>query len=62
MQEGYSYKLAGEKESEGDALGGNFISIIILSAFLFVAVLLLQFKTFKGIISLLLIIPLGILV
>ncbi|AYM99263.1 efflux RND transporter permease subunit [Chryseobacterium sp. 3008163] len=58
---GYSYKLAGEKESEGDTLGGNFISVIILSAFLFVAVLLLQFKTFKGIIIVLSIIPLGIL-
>jgi multidrug efflux pump subunit AcrB len=47
---GYYYKLSGEAESEGDALGGNFLSVIILSGFLFVAVLLLQFKTFKGII------------
>ncbi|MCX8530800.1 efflux RND transporter permease subunit [Chryseobacterium luquanense] len=61
MPQGYSYKLAGEKESEGDALGGNFISVIILSTFLFIAVLLLQFKTFKGIIIVLSIIPLGIL-
>jgi len=58
---GYSYKLSGEAESEGDALGGNFLSVIILSAFLFIAVLLLQFKTFKGIIIVLSIIPLGIL-
>ncbi len=58
---GYSYKLSGEAESEGDALGGNFLSVIILSAFLFIAVLLLQFKNFKGIIIVLSIIPLGIL-
>lgn len=55
------YKLSGEAESEGDALGGNFLSVIILSTFLFIAVLLLQFKTFKGIIIVLSIIPLGIL-
>ena len=61
LPEGYYYKLAGEKESEGDALGGNFLSVIVLSTFLFIAVLLLQFKTFKGIIIVLSIIPLGIL-
>ena len=61
MPKGYYYKLSGEKESEGDALGGNFLSVIILSTFLFIAVLLLQFKTFKGIIIVLSIIPLGIL-
>lgn len=58
---GYSYKLSGEAESEGDALGGNFLSVILLSGFLFIGVLLLQFKTFKGIIIVLSIIPLGIL-
>ena len=61
LPSGYSYKLSGEAESEGDALGGNFLSVIILSTFLFIAVLLLQFKTFKGIIIVLSIIPLGIL-
>lgn len=61
MPKGYYYKLSGEKESEGDALGGNFLSVIILSGFLFIAVLLLQFKTFKGIIIVMSIIPLGIL-
>ncbi|MFD2288017.1 MMPL family transporter [Pedobacter petrophilus] len=61
MPPGYYYKLSGEAESEGDALGGNFLSIILLSAFLFVGVLLLQFKNFKGIIIVLSIIPLGIL-
>lgn len=61
MPKGYYYKLSGEKESEGDALGGNFLAVIILSTFLFIAVLLLQFKTFKGIIIVLSIIPLGVL-
>ena len=61
MPSGYYYKLSGEAESEGDALGGNFLSVILLSTFLFVGVLLLQFKTFKGIIIVLSIIPLGIL-
>jgi len=61
MPPGYYYKLSGEAESEGDTLGGNFLSIILLSTFLFVGVLLLQFKTFKGIIIVLSIIPLGIL-
>jgi len=61
MPPGYYYKLSGEAESEGDALGGNFLSVILLSVFLFVGVLLLQFKTFKGIIIVLSIIPLGIL-
>lgn len=61
MPPGYFYKLSGEAESEGDTLGGNFLSVILLSTFLFVGVLLLQFKTFKGIIIVLSIIPLGIL-
>ena len=61
MPKGYYYKLSGEAESEGDALGGNFLSVIILSTFLFIGVLLLQFKTFKGIIIVLSIIPLGVL-
>lgn len=58
---GYYYKLSGEAESEGDALGGNFLAVILLSGFLFIGVLLLQFKTFKGIIIVLSIIPLGVL-
>jgi multidrug efflux pump subunit AcrB len=61
MPAGYYYKLSGEAESEGDTLGGNFLSVILLSTFLFIGVLLLQFKTFKGIIIVLSIIPLGIL-
>ncbi|OYQ42650.1 efflux RND transporter permease subunit [Flavobacterium aurantiibacter] len=61
MPKGYYYKLSGEAESEGDAFGGNFITIIILTVFLFIAVLILQFKTFKGILIVLSVIPLGVI-
>ena len=46
--EGFSYKLGGEAESEDDAFGGGFIVVVLFAAFLFLAVLILQFKTFKG--------------
>lgn len=61
MPAGYYYQLSGEAESEGDTLGGNFLTVVLFSGFLFVAVLLLQFKTFKGIIIVLSVIPLGII-
>lgn len=57
----YSYKLSGEAESEGDAFGGNFMTVIILTVFLFIAVLILQFKTFKGILIVLSVLPLGVI-
>lgn len=60
MPQGYYYKLSGEAESQGDSLGGNFISVIIMSSFLFVAVLILQFKNFRGILIVLSVIPLGL--
>jgi multidrug efflux pump subunit AcrB len=60
LPKGYSYKLSGEAESEGDAFGGGFITIIILTIFLFIAVLILQFKTFKGTLIVLSVIPLGV--
>ncbi len=61
MPIGYYYKLAGEAESEDDAFGGGFLTVIILTVFLFIAVLILQFKTFKGILIVLSVIPLGII-
>jgi multidrug efflux pump subunit AcrB len=61
LPEGYYYKLSGEAESEGDAFGGGFVTVILLTVFLFVAVLILQFKTFKGIIIVLSVIPLGVI-
>ncbi|TAE12540.1 MAG: efflux RND transporter permease subunit [Bacteroidetes bacterium] len=61
MPQGYYYKLSGEAESEGEAFGGGFITVIILTVFLFIAVLILQFKTFKGILIVLSVIPLGVI-
>ncbi len=60
MPKGYYYKLSGEAESEGDAFGGNFLTVILLTVFLFTAVLILQFKTFKGLLIILSVIPLGV--
>lgn len=61
MAQGYYFKLSGEAESEGDAFGSGFITVIILTVFLFIAVLILQFKTFKGILIVLSVIPLGLI-
>jgi len=61
MPAGYYFKLSGEAESEGDAFGGGFVTVIILTVFLFIAVLILQFKTFKGILIVLSVIPLGVI-
>ena len=61
MPAGYYFKLSGEAESEDDAFGGGFVTVILLTVFLFVAVLILQFKTFKGILIVLSVIPLGII-
>ena len=60
MPKGYYYKLSGEAESEGDAFGGSFITVILLTVFLFIAVLILQFKNFKGMLVVLSVIPLGV--
>jgi len=60
MPEGYYYKLSGEAESEGDAFGGGFMTVILLTVFLFIAVLILQFKNFKGMLIVLSVIPLGV--
>ncbi len=59
MPKGYQYKLSGEAESEVDAFGGGFITVILLTVFLFIAVLILQFKNFKGMLIILSVIPLG---
>jgi multidrug efflux pump subunit AcrB len=61
MPIGYYYKLSGEAESEDDAFGGGFITVILITVFLFVAVLILQFKTFKGLLIVLSVIPLGVI-
>lgn len=56
---GYSYSMGGEVESREAAFGG-FSTIIIITVFLFIAVLILEFKTFKSTLIVLSVIPLGI--
>lgn len=56
---GYSYEMGGEVESRKDSFGG-FMTIIIVTVFMFVAVLILEFKTFKSTLIVLSVIPLGI--
>jgi len=59
LPNGYTYEMGGEVESRKDSFGG-FMSIIIVTLFLFVAVLVLEFKTFKSTLIVLSVIPLGI--
>lgn len=56
---GYSYEMGGEVESRNNSFGG-FMSIILVTVFLFVAVLILLFKTFKSTLIVLSVIPLGV--
>lgn len=56
---GYSYEMGGEVEARKESFGG-FGSIIIVTIFLFIAVLVLEFKTFKSTLIVLSVIPLGI--
>ncbi len=59
LPNGYSYEMGGEVESRNDSFGG-FMSIIIVTIFLFIAVLILEFKTFKSTLIVLSVIPLGV--
>ena len=56
---GYSYEMGGEVESRNNSFGG-FMSIVIVTIFLFVAVLILEFRTFKSTLIVLSVIPLGV--
>ena len=58
---GYTLELAGEAESEKDAFGGGFMTVVIATVFLFIMVLILEFKTFKSTLIVLSVIPLGII-
>ena len=58
---GYTMELAGEAESEKDAFGGSFMTVVIATVFLFIMVLILEFKTFKSTLIVLSVIPLGII-
>lgn len=59
LPEGYSYEMGGELESRNESFGG-FASIIIITVFLFIAVLVLEFGTFKSTLIVLSVIPLGV--
>jgi multidrug efflux pump subunit AcrB len=59
LPQGYSYEMGGEVESRNHSFGG-LGTILILTLFLFIAVLILQFKTFKSTLIVLSVIPLGV--
>lgn len=56
---GYSYGMGGEVESRQESFGG-FEKVIIVTIFLFIAVLILEFRTFKSTLIVLSVIPLGV--
>ncbi|MCI0751747.1 MAG: efflux RND transporter permease subunit [Flammeovirgaceae bacterium] len=56
---GYNYSMGGEIESRQESFGG-FENVIIVTIFLFIAVLILEFGTFKSTLIVLSVIPLGI--
>lgn len=56
---GYSFAMGGEVEGKSESFDG-FGSIILVTVFLFIAVLVLQFRTFKSTLIVLSVIPLGI--
>lgn len=58
LPDGYSFKMAGEFETRQESFAG-FNTVIIVTVFLFIAVLILLFKTFKSTIIVLSVIPLG---
>lgn len=55
---GYEFTLGGEYESRQESFSG-FDTIILITVFLFIAVLVLLFKTFKSTVIVLSVIPLG---
>jgi multidrug efflux pump subunit AcrB len=59
LPNGYTFMMGGEVEATNESFGG-LGPIIIVTVFLFVAVLILMFKTFKSMLIVLSVIPLGI--
>jgi multidrug efflux pump subunit AcrB len=55
---GYAFTMGGEYESRQESFGG-FGTIIIITVFLFIAILILEFRTFKSTLIVLSVIPLG---
>jgi len=56
---GYHFEMGGEVESKNESFGG-FGTIILVTIFFFIAVLILEFVTFKSTLIVLSVIPLGI--
>ncbi len=56
---GYHYEMGGEVENAQRSFGG-FGTVILFTVFLFIAVLVLEFRTFKSTLIVLSVIPLGI--
>jgi len=59
LPDGYSYVMGGELESRNESFAG-FGKIIIVTIFFFIAVLVLEFGTFKSTLIVLSVIPLGV--
>jgi multidrug efflux pump subunit AcrB len=59
LPKGYSFMMGGDVEASNESFGGLGL-IIIVTVFMFVAVLVLMFKTFKSMLIVLSVIPLGI--
>jgi multidrug efflux pump subunit AcrB len=59
LPDGYTYVMGGELESRNESFAG-FGKIIIVTIFFFIAVLVLEFGTFKSTLIVLSVIPLGI--
>lgn len=59
FEKGQHFTVAGEKESQEESFGGLGL-IILVTVFGFLGVLILEFKTFKSILIVLSVIPLGI--
>jgi multidrug efflux pump subunit AcrB len=59
LPQGYSYKMGGEFESRQETFDG-FGTILIITLFLFIAILVLEFKTFKSTLIVLSVIPVGL--
>ncbi len=58
---GYAFVPAGEAETQAEAFGGGFSTVIILTVFLFITILVLEFRTFKSTLIVLSVIPLGVI-
>lgn len=56
---GYHYEMGGEVEARQESFAG-FGTIILIAVFMFIAILVLEFKTYKSTLIVLSVIPLGI--